>query len=182
MAIKMKKVIKKLKESNIEATEEEILKVAEEIGEDAYITSQYGVDYYKIIQQFTIEKYNEKIKLMGEEVIDYIFVKNGFGNIATMQYSSGSICYYIMYLTKETLEVYPLGIKYKELDHYSYKIKDIIGIELGGESGIIGQIMSNPYVIELKGKKLRLKSIGISMNIDIEEFLRKIKELKRLEK
>lgn len=175
----IKKIIKQLKEIGIEATEGEILKVVEEVGDEPYLTSQNGVSNYKIIQKFVIDKYNEKTKSMDNEVIDSIFVKNGIGNMATMLYSQGSTVYYAMYLTKESLEVYSLMLSYKEAEHHSYKIKDIIGVELEDNS-LLGEVMANKYVIELKGKSLRLKSIGVSKNNDIEEFLKNIKELKRV--
>lgn len=174
----IKKIVKQLKEIGIEATEGEILKVAEEVGEEPYLTSQSGISNYKIIQKFVIDKYNEKAKSMDNEVIDSIFVKNGMGNAATLAYSYGSVAYYSLYLTKESLEVYSLMLSYKEAEHHSYKIKDIIGVETQ-DNTLLGQIMANSYIIEIKGKKLRLKSVGVSKNNDIEGFLKNIKKLKR---
>lgn len=177
----IKKVTKQLKEIGIEATESEILKIVDEIGQEPYLTSQNGVSNYKIIQKFVINKYNEKVKALDTEIIDSLFVKNGMGNAVTLAYSSGSIVYYALYLTKETLEVYSLMLSYKEAEHHSYKLKDILSVETQDNS-FLGEIMANSYVIEIKGKKLRLKSIGVSLNKDIEAFFNTIKEMKKATK
>ncbi|MGL5087312.1 MAG: hypothetical protein ACRC68_16620 [Clostridium sp.] len=174
----IKKAAKQLNEIGIEATESDILKIIDEIGDEPYLISQNGISNYKIIQKFVINKYNEKVKALDTEIIDSLFVKNGVGNVASAPYSYGAIVYYALYLTTETLEVYSLMLSYKEAEHHSYKLKDIVSVETQ-DNTLLGEIMANNYVIEIKGKRLRLKSIGVSLNKDIEEFINTITELKK---